>query len=97
MTGLNQTQDDVATMRTALDAARHGGASVDQLAHAHELAEKHRLPTVTQELRRHIRHLIPDPDFEAKRFDTIKILILGVTSGICTHLLLRFGSLHRHR
>jgi len=88
-----EISQDVATMRAALDAARQGGASVSQLAHAHELAEKHHLPTVTAELRAHLRHVIPDP--MNGHLPTARMICLGVISGVVTHLVLRLSSLRR--
>jgi hypothetical protein len=90
---MNEAEKDKATIRVALDAARSGGASVSQLAVAHQLAEKHQLPTVTAEMRTHLRNLIPDPQNGALAVG--KTVALGVTAGVLTHLFLRAVSLRR--
>ncbi len=82
---------DQATIRTALAAARCGGASVPQLAVAHELSEKHGLHNTTAEIRTHLRNLIPDPSNHP--IAVAKSLALGVSAGILTHFLLRLSRL----
>jgi len=79
---------DAQQIQTALVAARNGGASVQQLTDAHELAEKHQLHATTAEIRSHIRNVIPDPSNGAIPIG--KTLVLGIGSGILTHVLLRF-------
>jgi hypothetical protein len=82
------SNNDAQQIQTALVAARMGGASVRQLADAHELAEKHQLHATTAEIRTHIRNVIPDPTNGAIPIG--KTLVLGVGSGILAHFLLRF-------
>jgi hypothetical protein len=84
---LSSQRDDANQIKTALDAARSGGASVPQLAYAHELAEKHGLPATTAEIRTHIRNVIPDPCESPTEIG--KVVILGIASGIATHCILR--------
>jgi hypothetical protein len=88
---MNETEKDQATIRTALVAARRGGASISQLAIAHGLAEKHQLANATVEIRTHLRNLIPDPNNGWMSIG--KIIGLGMTSGMLTHFLLRAVSL----
>ena len=85
--------NDAHQIQTALVAARNGGASVQQLADAHELAEKHNLPSTTAEIRKHLRNVIPDPDNGAIPIG--KTIALGVGSGILTHFLLRLLSMRK--
>jgi hypothetical protein len=77
--------EEAAKIQTALTAARRGGASVSQLAEAHELAEKHQLAAVTADLRRHLRNLIPDPN--NGRMSVSRSFTIGVASGLMTWIL----------
>lgn len=77
---------DVQTIGDTLRAARAGGATTQQLFDAYCLAEKHQLSSSVAELRNHIRKHIPDPNMRR----TIGLsLLIGVCSGIVTHLLLK--------
>lgn len=89
----NAGGNDAHQIQTALIAARNGGASVQQLADAHELAEKHQLHAATAEIRSHIRNVIPDPTNGA--IPVGKTLALGIGSGILTHFLLSFLKLRK--
>lgn len=87
------SNNDAQQIQTALVAARNGGASVQQLADAHELAEKHQLHATTAEIRSHIRNVIPDPSNGA--IPVGKTIALGIGSGVITHFLLRFLKLKK--
>jgi hypothetical protein len=85
---------DAEEIRSVLAHARNGGASMSSLARAHELAEVNHLPFATAEIRQHMRDLIPDPDDHPR--ETLKAIVLGVASGIATHLILRASKQKGH-
>lgn len=82
MKALTQTQID--KIRAALDAARNGRATLSQLAEAHDLADGACLNGTLGELRAHMRTMIPAPPMRAEA----KGIILGIISGVFTHLIL---------
>jgi hypothetical protein len=88
---MNQQLQDAQQIGKALEAGRRGGASVTQLAIAHELAEKHGLSGATAELRRYIRNAIPDPENGAVALG--RTIGLGVLAGLMTHVTLRLSRL----
>ena len=80
---LNNTQ--VAEIQSTLANARAGRATLSQLAHAHDLADGACLNGTLGELRGHIRTMTPRPVFRMEGRD----ILLGVISGVFTHLLLK--------
>jgi hypothetical protein len=93
ITIMNEQEKDRSTIAVALVAARSGGASVPQLARAHELAEKHGLHNTTAEIRGHLRNIIPDPNSSAFAYG--RSLVIGVSAGFITHFLLRITTMRR--
>lgn len=55
------TPEDQATIEQAIKAGRDGSATLTLLARAHDIATKHNMMGVVQELRRRIYDLIPRP------------------------------------
>lgn len=84
---MSEVDKDASTIRTALVAARQGGASCRQIVEAIELAEKHRIPGTTAELRSQLHRMTMDPGDHS--LATGKMLMLGVTAGILTNFILR--------
>ena len=80
------TEEEKGEIRAALKAARNGGATSEQLFHAHTLAERAKLPNVIAELRTAIRRQLPDPHAEQM---VLKSIGFGVISGVITHFLLK--------
>ena len=74
-------------IRTALNAARAGGATLNQLADAHKVSEEHGLHHCTAEIREHMRRHIPDPN--RSHVAVGRSVALGILSGVITHYLLR--------
>ena len=85
MSAKNLTSPQVAEIQQALAQARAGRATLTQLARAHDLAEDACLHGTLGELREHIRAMTPRPAFRMEGRD----ILLGVISGVFTHLLLR--------
>jgi hypothetical protein len=85
MTSKTLTSAQVAEIQKALTQARTGRATLSQLAHAHDLAEDACLNGTLGELREHIRAATPRPVFRMEGRD----ILLGVISGVFTHLLLK--------
>jgi hypothetical protein len=90
MSAKQLTPAQVAEVKSALDLARAGRATLVQLAVAHDLASDAALNGCLGELRTHIRHMVsPTPIHAGPVALTGKDLALGVVSGIFTHLILR--------
>jgi hypothetical protein len=89
----SQPQAKAEQIQTAITAARSGGASIHQLAEAHELAQDLQLYHAVAEIRYHLRRLIPDPDNSLPGIG--RAVILGVLGGILTHFTLRVMDLRR--
>ena len=88
MPGKTLTPAEVAKVRDTLDLARAGRATLVQLAVAHDLANGASLNGCLEELRSHIHRMVtPDPP-HARPVTLGKDLVLGVVSGIVTHLIL---------
>ena len=85
MTSKTLNGAQVAEIQQALNQARAGRATLTQLARAHDLAEDACLHGTLGELREHIRAATPRPVFRMEGRD----ILLGVISGVFTHLLLR--------
>jgi hypothetical protein len=75
---------EVAKIQAALAAARQGRATLEQLAHAHRLAEGQNLNGTLGELREHIRRMTPAPPLR----NEAKSIMLGVISGLLTWTIL---------
>lgn len=84
---MSEVEKDASTIRTALVAARRGGASVRQVVEALEIAEKHRIPGTIAELRSRLHSMTMDPC--ERDLAVGKMLMFGVTAGILTHFILR--------
>ena len=85
VTSKNLNNAQVAEIQQAITQARAGRATLSQLARAHDLAEDACLSGTLGELRGHIRAMTPRPVFRMEGRD----ILLGVISGVFTHLLLR--------
>ena len=85
MTSKTLNGAQVAEIQQALNQARAGRATLTQLARAHDLAEDACLNGTLGELREHIRTMTPRPVFRMEGRD----ILLGVISGVFTHLLLK--------
>lgn len=85
------SNDEIGGIQRALNDARHGRATLKQLANAHDIAEthsaSHNLSATIGELREHIRTLTPAPPSSGIK-TIIKSLVLGTISGIITWALL---------
>jgi hypothetical protein len=82
---------EIAQIQNVLAHARAGKATLAQLATAHDLAEEGALNSVLGELRSHIRTMVPAPFVRIE----VKGLLIGVASGLVTHLLLNSPYLSR--
>ena len=85
MSAKQLTPAQVAEVKSTLDLARAGRATLTQLAVAHDLASGAELCGCLGELRAHIRHMVSPTPIHV----TGKDLAAGVVSGIFTHLILR--------
>lgn len=85
MTSKTLTPTQISEIQKALAEARAGRATLSQLARAHDLAEDACLNGTLGELREHIRRMTPRPVFRMGGRD----ILLGVISGVLTHLLLK--------
>jgi hypothetical protein len=85
MSSKTLTPTEIADIQSVLAQARAGRATLSQLAHAHDLAEDACLNGTLGELREHIRKMTPRPVFRMGGRD----ILLGVISGVLTHLLLK--------
>jgi hypothetical protein len=85
MTFKTLTAPQIAEIQSTLANARAGRATLSQLARAHDLADGACLNGTLGELRGHIRAMTPRPVFRMEGRD----ILLGVISGVFTHLLLR--------
>src|SRR4051812_12105284 len=74
-------------IREALEAARAGGATLNQLADAHKTSEEHGLHHCTAEIREHMRRHLPDPN--QSHVAVGRSIALGILYGVITHYLLR--------
>ncbi len=74
---------DIVFLRTALDAARKGQATLPQLAAAHQIAERAMLNGTVGELRHYINAMTVKPPVHV----AAKSVLLGVLSGILTHFI----------
>jgi len=81
------TQNEVGHVKAALQAARKGGATLEQLAHAHRLAEDACLNGTVGELREHIHRVTPQPPLRMEA----RSIFLGVMSGIVTHYIFKWS------
>jgi len=79
------TPAELAEIQKILVEARAGRATLPQLALAHELATGANLNGTLGELREHIRRATPRPPLR----DEARAILLGIASGVFTHLLLR--------
>jgi hypothetical protein len=78
------TPEQVALVKTTLDHAREGKATLCQLAAAHDLANGANLNGTLGELREHMRRMVPAPPMKMEA----KAVVLGIVSGVLTHYLL---------
>ena len=85
MTTKTLTPAQADAVKSTLDLARSGRATLVQLAVAHDLASGASLNGCLGELRSHIRGMVSP----APLHGTTKDLALGVVSGIFTHVILR--------
>lgn len=81
---MNGSEHDSVT--AALTAARNGGASLNQLMAAHQIAEKYQLPHTTAEIRQHVRTMIPDA---RTHISATRGILLGIVSGVFTNYVLK--------
>ena len=75
---------EISEVQHTLAEARAGRATLAQLARAHDLASGADLNGTLGELREHIRGMTPRPPLR----DEAKAILLGVISGMFTHLVL---------
>jgi hypothetical protein len=79
------TPAEVAVLRSTLDRARSGGATLGELGQACDLAARSGLPGCSAELRQHLaRQAGSEPPRRVARD-----VVLGVATGALTHYLLR--------
>jgi hypothetical protein len=75
---------DLEKVKTAISDAEHGQATLEQLAHAHAIAERAGGGRTVGILRTHIRRMTPDPTSSV----TLRNFITGLASGCVVWLLL---------
>ena len=80
------TKDQVSQLRSVIQKARGGRATLSELGAAHDLATGAGLPGCAAELRAHVRAVATDR--AAPHRAAGREVAVGVVSGIVTHVLL---------
>jgi hypothetical protein len=81
--------EQATQLQHTITIAREGRATLPQLADAHELAQRARLPGCAAELRAHIRAVAADRDAPIAARPVHHDVALGVISGLMTHVLIK--------
>lgn len=78
------SKNELAEVKTAITDAEAGRATLEQLAHAHSIAERAGGGQTVGMLRAHIRRMTPEPT----RSTTLRNFVTGLASGTIVWLLL---------
>lgn len=78
------SKSELEEVKRAITDAEAGQATLEQLAHAHTIAEKAGGGTTVGILRSHIRRMTPDPT----QSTTFRNFVTGLASGVVVWLLL---------
>ena len=84
---MEPTKAELEFVQKTLGYARQGGASLTDLAQAHDIAQKYKMVATTAELRKYLISHVPGATTPPISY--VKMMGLGMLTGIFTHFFLK--------